>query len=424
MRRRGGASPSCDDDSDPSSLRLDQAWERVLGLLTPITARERVPLRDALGRVLAEDVHATVDVPLSVNAAMDGYALRGADLGADGSARLRVTGKALAGHPWPGTVAAGECVRVTTGASMPSGADTVVMQERVEVDGDQVWVMPGQRAGQNVRQAGEDLARGALVLSAGTWVGVPELGVLGSTGLVEISVYRRLRAAFFSTGDELRSAGQPLGPGEIYDSNRYSLYAALRSLGAETIDLGVVRDEPEALEQALAMAAASADVVLTSGGVSVGEADHVKAMMNRLGAVHFWKLAMRPGRPLAFGLLGKSALFGMPGNPVSVLATWYQFVRPALRHCMGERVKPPVCFDVPTSERLRKRPGRTEFQRGVLETDASGRLSVRTTGAQGSGILSSLTVADCFIVLDHDSGGVEAGELVKVQPLRGILDWR
>ncbi len=423
MTGHAGVSRSC-DDSSPNALRLDQAWEHVLATLTPMTASERVPLRDALGRVLANDVLATVDVPSSVNSAMDGYAIRGADLQPDGSARLRIVGKALAGHRHTDPVGPGDCIRVTTGASMPVNTDTVVMQEQVQVDGEQAIVKPGQQTGQNVRQAGEDLARGERILAAGTAIGVAELGVLGSTGLIEVGVRRRLRAAFFSTGDELCSAGQPLAPGEIYDSNRYSLYAALRSLGAETIDLGVVRDEPEALEAALRMAAASADVIVTSGGVSVGEADHVKTLMDRLGTVQFWKLAMRPGRPLAFGRIDDCALFGLPGNPVSVLATWYQFVRPALRYLMGETVTPPVCFDVPTSEALRKRPGRTEFQRGILETDANGRLTVRSTGEQGSGILSSLTRADCFIVLEHDRGRVEPGELVKVQPLRGILDWR
>ncbi len=413
--------PSCQDDSDPVSLSIDAAWERIRADIEPITTIERVATRHALNRTLAEDIHSQVDVPANTNAAMDGYALRGADLDASGAAVLSLRGKALAGHPFHGMVTPGSCIRITTGAPIPDGADTVVMQERTTVEGDQVSVASGQQPGQNVRQAGEDLARGQRVLARGQRIGVAELGVLGSMGLVEVPVFRRLRVAFFSTGDELRGAGEPLAPGEIYDSNRYTLYAALAALGVEATDMGVVSDTPEALEEAFGAAAGFADAIVTSGGVSVGEADYIKQILDELGEVNFWKIAMRPGRPLAFGNLGGAWFFGLPGNPVSVVATWYQFVRPALCHLMGEEISRPLTFRVRTAGRLRKRPGRTEFQRGRLQRDERGELVVSSTGNQGSGILSSVTAANCFIVLPHDSGPVAAGEYVEVQPLHGMF---
>ncbi len=413
--------PSCQDDNDPSSLRIEQAWARIRTDIAPIKGTERVATRDALSRILAEDIHSRVNVPSTTNAAMDGYAIRGDDLQADGSARLEMLGKALAGHPYSGQVTAGGCVRITTGASMPAGADTVVMQERATVDGGTVIIDAGQELGQNVRQAGEDLALGQRVLAAGQRVDVPELGILGSMGLVEVSVRRRLRVAFFSTGDELIGAGEPAGEGKIYDSNRYTLFAALQALGVEATDMGVVGDSPEALEQAFTEAASFADAIITSGGVSVGEADYIKQILNKLGSVNFWKIAMRPGRPLAFGRLRDAWFFGLPGNPVSVVATWYQFVQPALRHLSGQEITPPLRFRVRTADRLRKRPGRTEFQRGILRQDDSGELVVHTTGSQGSGILSSMSAANCFIVVPHDSGPVAAGEYVEVQPFHGVM---
>lgn len=413
--------PSCDDDYQPDTLSVDEAWERILTDITPVAGHERLNVRRALGRVLAEDIHSTVDVPGHDNSAMDGYALRGDDLPSEGSASLRVVATVLAGHTYEETLRSGECVRIMTGAPMPLGADTVIPQEKVERDGDIARIGSGHRAGQNVRAAGEDLARGDRVLAAGTRIGVAELGMLGSLGLVEVGVYRRLRVAFFSTGDELRSAGSPLGPGEIYDSNRYTLHAVLANLGVEATDMGVVPDDPAAMEQAFADAASFADAILTSGGVSVGEADFVKDILGRLGEVGFWKIAMRPGRPLAFGTIGRARFFGMPGNPVSVVATWCQFVRPALRRLMGETITKPLGFRVRTAQRLRKRPGRTEFQRGILERNEHGELTVRTTGSQGSGILRSVNLANCFVVLPHDADGVEEGEFVEVQPFEGVM---
>ena len=420
--------PSCMDDFDPSSLLVEQALERIHASITPVAGVERVAIRETLGRVLAAPVLSPIDVPAHDNSAMDGYAVRASDAArasggpGDGAAVLRVAGTSWAGRPFSGEVGPGECVRIMTGAVMPRGADAVVIQEnvRLEADGAAIRFDHRTRPGDNVRAAGEDVPRGAKVLSAGQRIGPAELGVLASLGTVEANVHRRVRAAFFSTGDELRSLGEPLGAGCIYDSNRYTLLAMLRAIGVELLDLGIVRDRREDVERALREAAGAADAVITSGGVSVGEADFVKETLARIGEVDFWKIAMKPGRPLAFGRVGSALFFGLPGNPVSVMVTFYQFVQPALRCMMGEPAAPPVRFRVRCSSRLRKRPGRVEFQRGILERDAGGRLAVRSTGGQGSGILSSMHEADCFIVLPLESEGVEPGNEVDVEPFGGV----
>jgi molybdopterin molybdotransferase len=309
-----------------------------------------------------------------------------------------------------------------TGGVVPEGSDTVVMQERARADGRRVSFAPGQKAGQNVREAGEDLRRGAVALPRGRIVRPADLGLLASLGVGEVAVYRPLRVAFFSTGDELKSIGATLAEGEIYDSNRYTIHGMLARLGCEVLDMGVVRDDPALLEAAFREAAASADVVITSGGVSVGEADFVKGMMGKLGEVVFWKIAMKPGRPLAYGRIGGAHFFGLPGNPVSVMVTFYQFVREALLTLMGaDPVPPSPTFPATCSARLKKAPGRTEFQRGVLERDAGGAWTVRPTGDQGSGILKSMSEANCFIVLGESAGNVEAGTVVQVQPLEGLV---
>ncbi len=421
MRKQISFDPSCQDDSDPSSLSMDAAWERIRNDIQPVGGIERLSVRQALGRILAEDIRSTVDVPAHDNSAMDGYAMRGADLPSEGTVSLRLAGTALAGHPFTGTVGPGECVRIMTGAPMPADSDTVIIQEHADQADQRVHIGSGHTPGQNVRRAGEDLRLGETVFTPGTRIGPAELGVLGSLGLVEIAVRRRLRVAYFSTGDELQSAGSPLEPGQIYDSNRYTLYAVLQRLGVEATDMGVVPDTPQALEAAFRDAAEFADAIITSGGVSVGEADFVKDILDKLGEVGFWKIAMRPGRPLAFGRIGRARFFGLPGNPVSVVATWYQFVHPALRRMMGQDIARPLSFRVRTLDRLRKRPGRTEFQRGILERLEDGELVVRTTGSQGSGILNSVSRANCFIVVPHDSGPVAAGDYVEVQPFEGVM---
>jgi molybdopterin molybdotransferase len=415
---------SCADDYDPDSMPVERARALIRQFLEPVRATERVAIRAALGRVLAENVVSPVDVPGHDNSAMDGWAVRFVDLDRDGDTRLRRVGEAFAGAPFAGEVGAGEAVRIFTGGVMPPGADTVVMQERAsEVDGGVVIARGAvTKAGQNRRFAGEDLKRGAIVFERGQPVRAAELGMIASLGINELAVFRRLRVAFFSTGDELVSIGQPLGVGQIYDSNRYTLHAMLVRLGCDVLDMGVVRDVPEDLERAFATAAANADVVITSGGVSVGEADYVKALLDKLGEVLFWKIAMKPGRPLAYGRIGAAHFFGLPGNPVSVMVTFYQFVRDALLVLMGQsRAEAPPMFKATLSAAIRKAPGRTEFQRGILSRVADGSWSVQTTGDQGSGILSSMSRANCFIVLPTDQGNVDAGTPVDVQPFEGLL---
>jgi molybdopterin molybdotransferase len=396
-------------------LSVAEARQRIMAGLQPVFPALKRPLRDALGQVLAEAVISPLNVPNHTNSAMDGYALRGDDLPDDGSREYRVCGKALAGQAFSGECGVGECVRIMTGASIPAGADTVVMQEQTESGADgYIRIGTGHRAGQNVRQAGEDIAQGSTVLAAGHRINPADLAVLASLGIGEVSVTRPLRVAFFSTGDELRSIGEPLAEGQVYDSNRYALYALLKQLHVDILDMGVVRDDPASLETALQQAAAVADVVLTSGGVSVGEADYIKGILIKLGQINFWKIAIKPGRPLAFGTLGKALFFGLPGNPVAVMVTFLQFVQPALLALAGETAVEPLLLDAVCQSRLKKNPGRTEFQRGLLKRDG-GKLVVEKAGYQGSGILSSMSKGNCLIILPEESATVEPGEVVQVQ---------
>jgi molybdopterin molybdotransferase len=412
---------SCLDGYDPDALPVETARAAIRSAITPVSANERVAVRASLGRVLGEDVVSTVNVPAHDNAAMDGWAVRASDLGPNGETTLREVGVAYAGRKFDRDVASGQCVRVMTGAVMPSGTDTVVIQEVVRVDGDRIVVPAGQKQGQNRRLAGEDLALGRVVLHAGRTIRPAELGLLASLGRAEVRVRRKLRVAFFSTGDELASIGAPLKEGEVYDSNRYTLYGMLARLGVDLIDMGVVRDDPAELERAFKEAAASADAIVTSGGVSVGEADFTRELLGRLGEVLFWKIAMRPGRPMAFGRIDGAYFFGLPGNPVAVMVTFYGFVRDALLALAGrtdDYALPLV--RVPCATALRKKPGRTEFQRGILERGASGEWTARITGSQGSGVLRSMSEANCFIVLEHERGDVKPGDLVSVQLFDGL----
>jgi molybdopterin molybdotransferase len=345
---------------------------------------------------------------------MDGYAVRFSDL----DKPLKEIGTALAGKPFGGKVGDSECVRVMTGAVMPAGTDTVVIQEIVKKQGDRIVVPPGQKRAQNVRYAGEDLQQGKPVLGNGRLLRPAELGLIASLGIGEVKVRRRLRVALFATGDELASIGTPLKEGEVYDSNRYTVHGMLSRLGVEIIDMGVVRDDPAKLEAAFRKAS-SADAIITTGGVSVGEADFIKQMMAKLGEVLFWKIAMRPGRPMAFGRIGNSYLFGLPGNPVAVMVTFYAFVRDALLHLSGRTDEAFPLLQVKASVPLRKVPGRTEYQRGILQQEG-GEWRVRTTGQQGSGVLRSMSEANCFIVLEHARGNVQAGEVVQVQLMEGV----
>ena len=410
--------PSCDDEYDPAWLPVDTALDRIAQAATPISDVEVVALREALDRVLGADVHSPVAVPNHTNSAMDGYALRFADLN---ESSLQVVGTAWAGKAFAGSVGQGECARIMTGAVMPEGTDTVVMQEHVEQQDDHIRVADGQREGQHVRYAGEDLAEGATALTAGRRLLPGDIGMVASLGIGELPGLRQPRVAFFSNGDELRSIGQPLELGDVYDSNRYTLHGMLRRAGMAFNDLGLVRDDREQIKNTFLKAAEMADVVITSAGASVGDADYVKDVLDEIGEVNFWKIAMKPGRPLSFGRIGDSLFFGLPGNPVSVMVTFYQFVLPALRRLSGEMNWQPLRLQARTLDRLKKRPGRTEFQRGVLSQDETCALVVSTTGEQGSGILSSMSQANCFVILPIDSAGAQPGEVVEVEPFSGLV---
>lgn len=442
------------------ALTTDQVLQQLQALLEPlgpVAEVETLPLPEALDRVLAHDVICPVNVPPHDNSAMDGYAFASSELTQPTSQplTLRVAGTVLAGSAFEGQLAAGECVKIMTGALMPAGLDTVVPYEQVSVLDNAIQLDSSTvKAGANRRLRGEDLMQGSVALQAGHRLTPAALGLLASLGLGQVSVRRRLSVAYFSTGNELLSPGAEPREGAIYDSNRFSLQALLRRLGAHVLDLGSVPDEPAALEDRLREAATLADVVLTSGGISVGEADHTRAMLQRLGTVQFWRVAMRPGRPLAVGLLKpaggmslvKSApipiktsssssqsqsaaiptqrpavLLGLPGNPVAAMVSFLMFVRPALAILAGERSHPAIQLQAISSEHMRKRTGRTEYLRGVLELNALGQATVRTTGSQGSGMLSSMVAADCIIVLDEARCDVLPGETVNILPLRGLI---
>ncbi len=408
------------DDGRP--LPLNDARERILAAVQAVEGRETVALRTGLGRVLYADVRSSVDVPAHTNSAMDGFALAGADLPTEGERSFPVLGTAWAGRPFEGLVGQGKCVRIMTGAPLPAGTDTVIMQEHVRTDGQTATIQAGHRAGQHVRPAGEDVRAGDVALRAGTMLYPAQLGLLASLGVGEVMVRRRPRVACFSTGDELKSIGEPLGEGQIYDSNRYSLYGMLRRVGVDVLDMGVVRDRREDTERAFGDAAVSADAIVTSGGVSVGEADFVTETLERLGEVRFWKVAMKPGKPIAFGRIGGALFFGLPGNPVSVMATFYQLVQPALQALMGVlNPPPPILLTAICQSKLRKKAGRLEFQRGILARDPDGRYLVKSVGHQGAGVLRSMTEANCFIVLPIEQETVMPGAEVEVQPFAGLV---
>ncbi|MES2355986.1 MAG: gephyrin-like molybdotransferase Glp [Pseudomonadota bacterium] len=404
------------DDYDASSMPVEKARAFIAKFLEPIHGVLRVALHDALDHVLAEDLISQINVPAHTNSAMDGWAIRADDLQLERESVLTEIGTALAGRPFSKRLNAGECVRIMTGAVVPQGADTIVMQERAQANGNKITFAPGQKKGQYIRHAGEDIKLGTVALAKGHLIGPAELGLIASLGIAAISVYRPLRVAFFSTGDELRPLGATLGEGEIYDSNRYTLYAMLKHLGCNIMDMGTVRDDPALLEAAFQHASEVADVIITSGGVSVGEADYVKTILNKLGEVVFWKIAMKPGRPLAYGKIGNAHFFGLPGNPVSAMVTFHQFVRHALLALMGVHPVPIIpVLKAKCLSNLKKAPGRTEFQRGILSQDVNGEWIVKVTGEQGSGILKSMVDANCFIILGEQTGNIEAGNVVDVQ---------
>ena len=416
------ANPSCMDDYDPNSMPVVKARQFIKQFLSPVAETENLPIRESLGRVLAENILSPANVPNYDNSAMDGYAFNADNIEQDTTTTLKLIGTAFAGKAFEGVLNTGECVRIMTGGKLPAGADSVIMQERVRVDGDNMSFSESPKRGMNVRYAGEDLKLGQAVLSVGHLMRAADLGLIASLGIGQVTVYRKLKVAFFSTGDELASVGETLASGQVYDSNRYSLFGMLSRLGVDVLDLGAIPDNPDLLEATLLSASNHADVVITSGSVSVGDADYMKLLLAKHGQVVFWKVAMKPGRPLAYGKIGNAHYFGLPGNPVAVMVTFYQFVREAMLVLMGQPNPAPLpMFSVVCTAPIKKLTGRTEFQRGILFADSDGIWKVKPTGAQGSAILSSMSLANCFIVLDDNVGNLDAGATVNVQVLDGLV---
>jgi len=413
---------SCLDAFEADAISVVDAKQTIFDQITPIQGSVKVALRDALNQYLAEDIISTINVPPHINAAMDGYALAGDDLPSAETQSYNVTGASFAGVPTDEVYEKGSVIRIMTGAIMPASTDTVVPQEVVDIleDGS-INIDNQQRAGQNVRYPGEDIEKGATLFKQGHKVSPADLGIIASLGKGEVNILRRPRVAFFSTGDELKSIGETLNEGDIYDSNRYTLFALLKNLDVEIIDLGVIRDTKEAIEQAFVNAAELADIVITSGGVSVGEADFIKPTLKKLGDTHFWKIAMKPGRPLTFGSYHDSWFFGLPGNPVAVMVTFMQFVQPAINYLASGSVTPELMIKAKCAQDIKKRPGRTEYIRAIVSQSNDGELEVKLTGKQGSGILMSMSLANCFIHLPVESDGITAGDMVEIMPFKSIL---
>ncbi|HAS3559933.1 TPA: bifunctional molybdopterin-guanine dinucleotide biosynthesis adaptor protein MobB/molybdopterin molybdotransferase MoeA [Vibrio cholerae] len=410
---------ACCDTLSPAFLSVEQGREKILSLISPLAETESVAIQECYQRILAREVFSPINVPAYRNSAMDGYALRSDDLERDS---YRVVAEVLAGSHYPKTVERGEAVKIMTGAPMPLGADTVVMREQATQNGELVSFAGAKiKAGQNVRQAGEDLAQGQAVFSTGQRVLSPEMGMLASLGFAHAEVFRSLKVAIFSTGDEVQAPGGDIAPNSIFDSNRFTLTGLLKQLGCQVIDLGIIEDDEAKMMQMLEQAAKQADVVITSGGVSVGDADFIKSALEKLGHIAFWRINMRPGRPLAFGQIAGKPFFGLPGNPVAVMVSFINFVEPALRKMQGEQGWQPLKVNAIALEDLRSRQGRTEFSRGVYAFNAQGQLTVRTTGKQGSGILRSMSEANCLIEIAPAIDTVKVGESVTIIPLQGRI---
>ena len=410
-----------DTEYDPNIFTFDQASAHIDQCIKRLQSVEQVPIQSALDRVLASDITSPIDVPPYDNSAMDGYAIVAADIPESGEQRLKNVATVMAGKPYTGTIEQGQCARIMTGGKMPVGADTVVMQELVNVDGDTIFIGSGHHKGDHVRNAGDDITAGQLILQQGHKLSPADIGLLASLGIPEIKVYRKIRVAFFSTGDELKPLGSILQEGQIYDSNRYTLFAMLSHMGAETLDMGAIADDRTAIETAFQIASTNADVLITTGGVSVGEADYVKEILSEHGKIEFWKLAVKPGKPLAFGRINDCWFFGLPGNPVSAMVTFYQLVLPALRKLSGQSKLEHLTIKLRCMSKLKKTPGRLEFQRGVMAKNSAGEFVVTGTGSQGSHVLSSVSKANCFIVLPLEWGDVDIGTEVEVQPFLGLI---
>lgn len=402
-------------------LSFDEALQRIQQGVHALKSQRSVTIREAIGRVLAEDVCSPMNIPPFINSAMDGYAVNSSDLPQTGETTLKVIGKSFAGAPFEGAVKSGECIRIMTGAVVPTGADTVIMQEDTNREGDNISIGHQHKPGQNVRHPGDDFSTGDTIIKAGERLSPAKLGLLASVGVTELKIVRTPVVAFFSTGDELKNVGEQLQPGDIYDSNRYILFGMLEKMGVQCIDMGVVPDIKEQIELTLKEAASCADMIITSGGASVGEADYIKQILDDIGEVDFWKIAMKPGKPLAFGKIDNKLFFGLPGNPVSAMATFYLFVQPSLKLLEGEQSVENIQLKARCLSKLKKQPGRKDYQRGILSSNDHGELIVDTTGIQGSHMLSSMSKANCFIVLARESGDIEAGTMVDVLPFNELI---
>lgn len=406
----------------PSLMPLDQAMDQLLGMITPITQNESRSLDEVCNQVLAEAVISPINIPLHDNSAMDGYALVLGDEPLPANSELSIVAKVLAGHPIDQVIQPGECARIMTGGDIPLGCNAVIMQEQVEVLAEnRIRITTGVKLGQNIRPMGEDIREGDVVLEKGRRLNPADVGVLASMGIKSVKVTRPLNVALLSTGDELIPPGEVLKSGQLYESNTPTLQEVLKRLGMNVKNYGIVADDEAQLSQIFTEADEWADVVMTSGGVSVGEADYTKTVLERLGQLQFWKLAIKPGKPFAFGQLPNSYFIGLPGNPVSALVTLHQLGLPILRKLAGETLSKVVRLQALALHGLRKAPGRMDFQRGIYGVNEQGQLQVRSTGAQGSGLLTSMSQANCYIVLEQDRGSVEAGEMVMIEPFDGVL---
>lgn len=415
------ADANCQDGSDTGFISLSEALLQVKAEIQPTDHTEVVDLSAALNRNLAQDIYSSIDVPPHANSAMDGYAVAAAKNDAATQQSFKPIGVALAGTPYQGKLTTGECIRITTGAWIPDGATAVIIQEQCETSEQQITHHGNIETGQNIRLAGEDLKSGQLVLAQGTRLLPAQLGLLASIGCYEIPVKLTPKVAYISTGDELRGAGQSLDTGSIYDSNRYTVDGMLSRLGIAAHHLGTLKDDALSIEKNLARAFSNHDIVITSGGVSVGEADYIKTALAKLGDTKYWKVAVRPGRPFTFASIGKKLFFGLPGNPVAVMVMFYQIIQPALKHWLGEAPQPPLLLNATCTTKLKKRPGRMEFQRGIYQSNSDGSIHVSKTGMQGSGILSSMTSGNCFIVLNAEQSTINPGDSVKIQPFSDLM---
>ncbi|MBO1898555.1 molybdopterin molybdotransferase MoeA [Shewanella sp. BF02_Schw] len=411
-----------DPCAQPTLLHPDQAIEQLLAQVEATQDTELVTLTQAIDRVLAEDLASSIDLPPFDNSAMDGYAFRFTDLAASqDKTTLTLVGSSFAGHPFDGQVSPNSCIRIMTGAPVPVGFDTVQMQEKVQADDNQITIEHPHRLGANVRRRGEELLAGTKVLHKGITIRAAEMGVLATIGISQVRVTRKLKVAFFSTGDELRPVGSELAPGQIYDSNRYSIQGLLSKSHVDWVDLGVIADNKEAIRGAFKEAASKADMVLTSGGVSVGEADFTKQILSEEGQITFWKLAIKPGKPFAFGKIDNAIFCGLPGNPVSSMVTFYKLVLPILHKMQGLKPVKPLFCQAKLLTDIRKYPGRVEYQRGILSRNELGELEVAITGGQGSGMLTSMSLANCFVILDQFQGDTPTGAQVTVEPFNNVL---